>query len=394
MPRVFCIVFLGLLAGCEQHASHTETRTDAPVIAPAPVVPATATAKPVDAEEVLLQKPTWEPPAATDTLLTLQGRHYRLRMQSEMDSTELLTTLEKSPSNPPLRVRGYEGRFTITLRDSLNRLVFKRQLHKADFFKRVDEVVVVQSGVGAPVLLGYSAPMGALIVTLGFAVPETDWGSQVVVLLDLKGQVLRMSDGDDYGGGPDIEPTLSADGRTLLTASEILRANQPPISLQMPHAELRGAFLLNDTAVVMVYELGDRRRVRNGQGQWEEPLVATKAQQMAPNAFVRHTRTNNVLSRFHYTGYAEELGYIIPRFYVPAAHTWYLLDERKGLLLLPNRAPDAPATRLFTAMSKFSPPQRATEVRMEKQGLGNQFTFYIDTLAPGRIRYQLLSQAE
>lgn len=190
------------------------------------------------------------PPTSTDTLLILNGKPYQLRMQSELDSTQHLTTMVKADPGHSDTIRGYEGRFTFTLRDSLNRTVFRRQLHKADFYKRIGAEVVVQSGADAPAFLGYSAPFEALVFTLGFAVPDTDWGSEAVLLLDLKGQVIRMANGNNYGGGPESFPTLSKDGYTLLTEDEVLRASRPTIPLEKPHAELRGAFFLSDTALV------------------------------------------------------------------------------------------------------------------------------------------------
>ena len=311
-------------------------------------------------------------------------------MQAAIDSTKRLLVSDKVTPKPEDKAQGYEGYFTFTLTDSLNRQVFQRRFRKADFFQRVGEEIVVPSGAAAPTLVGYSAPLGGLMFTLGFAVPDTDWGSEVLLLLDLKGNVLHLSDGSNYGGGADCTPAFSDDRRTFLTTSEILRARQRPLPLARPHAELRGAFLLNDTAVVTFYELDRPQQGRTPTGGTEEPFPVSKQLRTAPNAFVQHVHTGQLLSQFRYTGYYEEMGYIVPRHYLPAMQTWYLLDDRTGLYLLSAKVPGQPRAVPFTTMTPFRRPQRPSEVRFEQQGARKQYAFYVDTLAPSRIRYQLL----
>jgi hypothetical protein len=380
------LLSLALLTSCDQPA--TKTETTAAVSSPTAVAPTAATPATVDAPAPLY----WAPPTSTDTVLTLTGHSYRLRMQSELDSTQHLTTMVASEPGRFDTIKGYEGRFTFTLRDSLNRLVFRRQLHKADFYQRIGAEVVVQSGTDAPTLLGYSAPLGALVFTLGFAVPDTDWGSEAVLLLDLKGRVMRMANGNDYGGGPESFPTLSKDGYTLLAADEVVRANRPAISLAKPHAELRGAFLLSDTALVAVYELGEWQKKRTSTGT-EQEFVSTPAQKKVPNTFVLHTRTGQLVGQFRYDGYVEELGYTVPRFYVPSSGALYLLDENKGLTLLTQKDPAKAVLLPFAEMPKFTAPKRKTEMRFERQAARKQFAFYIDTIHPTHVRYQLLYDA-
>jgi hypothetical protein len=370
------------MGSCKQSATKTEA------VAVVPTTPSTFAA-PTAAAQAHFQA-YWVAPTATDTALTLQGRTYHLRMQAEMDSTKRLIVSDKVTPKPEDKAQGYEGYFTITLTDSLNRQVFQRRFRKADFFQRVGEEIVVPSGAAAPTLMGYSAPLGGLMFTLGFAVPDTDWGSEVLVLLDLKGNVLHLSDGNDYGGGADCTPAFSDDRRAFLTASEILRAQQRPLPLARPHAELRGAFLLNDTLVVTLYQLGNRQQVRTPEGNWEEQFSLSKQQQTAPNAFVRHVYTGQLVSQFRYNGYYEEMGYIVPRYYSSTRQTLYLLDDHKGLYLVSSKAAKTPLLIPFATMPKFRSPQLSTEVCFEQQGAVKHYAFYVDTLAPSRIRYQLL----
>ena len=371
------------LAGCEQKLNPSRSvSTYPPLVVPVPV--ARAIAPPA--------RPGWAPPASIDTLVRLNRRPYRLRFEAETDSTQPLTTTYTPFPGHTERARGYEGRFTFTLRDSTGRQVFRRQLRKADFFAQAGADIVVESEALLPSLLGYSVPLGALIFTLDFAVPNADVGSQVVLLLDLTGKVLRMSEGRGLSGGADCDPVLAADGRTLLTPSEILRPNQPPLRLNKPDADLAGAFLLSDTTLLAVYAPGKTRLIRSPDGLDAVGRTPNRQQLQAPNAFVRHTRSGRVLHAFRYGGFYEELGYTIPQHYLRATATCYLLDEKRGLHLLPRAGAAAPIELRFAVMPVFVPPQKPAEVRFELQGSGRVFAFYVDTTRRlPHIRYQRLA---
>ncbi|WP_210519376.1 hypothetical protein [Hymenobacter terricola] len=383
---------LATLAGCEQKIHSTKSDSPAlpsvsvaplpaPAEAPAPVV----RAAPRPAPEI----PGWAPPAAADTLVLLNGQPYHLLLEAETDSNRHLTaTYEPTPGHLE-RVRGYEGRYTVTLRDRAGQQVFQRQLRKAAFFKRAGADIVTESEAYLPEFLGYSRPLGALVFTLDFMVPDSDVGAQVVLMLDLAGNVMRLSDGRGPGGGPECEPALSADGSVLLTASELLRPGRPPLRLTRLDAELVGASFLSDTTILVVYAPGKTHLIRSPDGMETFGRTPSPQQLRAPNAFVRHTRSGRVLSKFRYHGFYEELGYTIPGF---RAHgVLYLLDAKRGLYLLPLGTPGKPTEMRFAAMPRFIPPQKPVEVRFEVQSEGNAFAFYVDTVSVApRIRYQRL----
>ena len=381
--------------GCDQKAYLTEKSPPVSTAVPPPVVPAApppALPKPAPAPRpAAAYRPGWAPPASLDTALMLNGQPYRLHLVAETDSTQRLKTTYQPYAGHFEQARGYQGRFTFVLHDGAGRQVFRRQLRKNDFFKIAAEDIVTESEAFLPELLAYSAPFGGLVFTLDFMVPDSDVGSQAVLLLDLTGRVLRLSDGRSPGGGPDCDPALTADGRALLTGSELLRPHQPPLRLTKPTADLAGAFLLSDTTLLVVYAPG-KSHVIHAPGEPETyGRTPTQQQLRAPNAYVRHIRTGRVLSRFRYGGFYEELGYTIPRYYLPATATHYLLDEKRGLRLLPLAAPAQPTEIRFAAMGRYTPPQKPAEVRFELQSGGGGFAFYVDTTSQApRIRYQRL----
>lgn len=396
MHRLFAAGLLGAaLVGCEQKIH--STRSDSPALPSVSVAPVPAPEPPA-APFVPKPKPPpdipgWAPPVAADTLVLLNGQPYHLLMAAETDSTHRLTaTYEDTPGHPE-RVHGFEGYYTLTLRDRNGQQVFRRQLRKAAFFKRVGADVVTESEAYLPQFLGYSRPLGALVFTVDFMVPDSDVGGQVVLLLDLAGNVLRLSEGRGPGGGPECEPALSADGSALLTGSELLRPGRPPMRFERPDAELVGASFLSDTTVLVVYAPGKSHLIRFADGMEGYGRTPTVQQQRAPNAFVRHIHSGRVLRRFRYQGFYEEMGYTIPGFQLRATATHYLLDEKRGLYLLPLGGTGVPVEMRFTAMPRFTAPKKLAEVRFEIHSAEASFAFYVDTSSvQPRIRYQRLEE--
>ena len=394
-PLLFILVLVPALAGCEQKAFMTEK---APPLSTTIGSPVTPPALPEDTrppapvrKKPPAYRPGWGPPAVLDTALVLNGQPYRLHVRAETDSTERLKTTYQPYAGHFEQARGYQGRFTFTLHDGSGRQVFRRQLRKTDFFKSAGGDIVTESEALLPELLAYSAPFGALVFTLDFMVPDSDVGSQVVLLLDLTGRVLRLSDGRGPGSGPDCDPALTTDGRALLTGSELLRPHQPPLRLTKPDADLAGAFLLSDTTLLVVYAPGKSHLIQSPGAPETYGRTPTQQQLRAPNAYVRHTHNGRVLSRFRYGGFYQELGYTIPRHYLPGTATHYLLDEQRGLRLVPLAKANLPTEVRFAAMKPYTPPQKPTEVRFELQSSGSGFAFYVDTTSQvPRIRYQRL----
>lgn len=378
--------------GCEQKAFLTEKRASPVSVAVAPAAPAPVpAAAPAPRSAAPVYRPGWGPPAVLDTAVVLNSRPYRLRVAAETDSTQpLKTTYQPYPGHFE-QARGYQGRFTFSLHDAAGQQVFRRQLRKADFYKAAGQDIVTESEAYRPELLAYSPAFGAMVFTVDFMVPDSDVGSQAVLLLDLTGRVVRISDGRGPDSKADCDPALTPDGRALLTGSELLRPQQPPLRLRRADADLAGAFLLTDSTVLVVYAPGKSHLI-HAPGEPDTYGRTPSVQQLrVPNAQVRHIRTGRVLSRFRYAGFYEELGYTIPRHYVVGTATHYLLDEQRGLRLVPAAAPARTSEVRFAAMPRFVPPQRSTEVHFELQSSGTSFAFYVDTTSQlPRIRYQRL----
>jgi hypothetical protein len=362
----------------------------------------------------------------TDTLVAIGPRHYWLHLSQVADSTQPLeyapaTVAGKyfaAPSDTAWRthrVRGYEGTYTFTLRDSARqKVVFSQKLHKRDFLPSHKGEVLTLS---EPEFYyrGYSRGLGSLLFLAYFGLPYSDVIDRTALLLDARSGRVRGL----YGIGSasfeaiDCDPQVAPSGQSVLTcAGQLLRPHRPPLSLRRPHAELRAARFLTDTTLLVVYEFGDygpaRREAADAAteedagplpvagaatAQRAQPpmeLVTTPAQRRQPNAFVLSTNGRQ-LAAFHYDGWELGMGYSMPRRFVAATRTYYLLngenDKPRSLVLLPKARPDSIIQLPLKTLAKFQPPRRRSETRFVISDNATNFIFYADSSSPGRIRY-------
>jgi hypothetical protein len=114
----------------------------------------------------------------SDTLLRLPGHYYRLSWQVRLDTLHPLTRV--TPPDPAKHFpgdtsQGFQGYYTVEMRDSLGRRIGKHTFTKADFYPAVGPELAISSEIELPQLIGYSKPLGGLIFTVPFNAPGTDW---------------------------------------------------------------------------------------------------------------------------------------------------------------------------------------------------------------------------
>ena len=264
----------------------------------------------------------------------------------------------------------------------------------ADHYERLEFLgdAVLELGVSTLLYARFAQGAEGDLTRVRAHLVRQDMLHRLAVLLGLP-EVLRLSEGRGPGGGPECEPALSSNGAALLTASELLWPGRPALRFERPDAELVGASFLSDSTVLVVYAPGKSHPIRFADGLVGYGRTPTVQQLRAPNAFVRNIRTGRVVRRFHYHGFYEEMGYTIPGFQLRATATQYLLDEKRGLYLLPLGGTGVPVEMGFAAMPRFVPPKRLAEVRFEINSAETTFAFYVDTSSvQPRIRYQRLAE--
>jgi len=415
---------LALLAGCETRQPVATTPTAAPVVA-VPRAPVVAAALPPDTADLTRANRGRAAEAQSDTLLQLGPRHYWLHLSQVPDSTKPLeyapaTVAGKyfaAPSDTAWRahrVRGYDGTYTFTLRDSARRaVVFQKTLHKRDFL-RTDQGEVLTLSDPDFRYLGYSSGLRALVFVAYFGLPYSDVIDRTALLLDARnGQVKgAYRIGSASFEAIDCDPQVAPGGQAVLTcAGQLLRAGRPSLSLQRPHAEVRAARFLTDTTLLVVYEFGDYRPVRreaepasDGDGplpavdaavtavlsQTPMDFASTPAQRRLPNAFVLST-SGRQLATFRYDGWLPGMGYDMPRHFAAATRSYYFLngesDKPKSLVILSKARPDSALQLPLKALPKFQPPRRPQEIKFTIGDGSYDYTFYTDSAQPRRVRY-------
>ncbi|TYZ11373.1 hypothetical protein FY528_06650 [Hymenobacter lutimineralis] len=205
-----------------------------------------------------------------DTTFLIGRQRYRLLLRAETDSTQPLVTTTEGIVGGAFaddtttfaqtgRVRGYAGRQIITLLDSAGRRVFRRVLHKPDFYSVASRDIITVSNPARPAFIGYQAASQMLGFTLPIGIPYSDVWQQGLILLGLDGRLKRLA--TTYSSSwdaPDCVPRLLPDG-TVLTCEELLLPNQQRMSLLKPQAQLVAALMLTDTTLCTMYRYGQYR---------------------------------------------------------------------------------------------------------------------------------------
>jgi hypothetical protein len=396
-----------LFTGCETH--QPVGVASSPPSAAVPALARPAAGPHPDTADCTRRLPMKEPGPA-DTLIALGARHYWLTMQVSTDSTQALYAAPAGSVGPAFaapgdaagRVRGYAETYTFTLRDSARRAVlFRRRLHKPDFYGVAPRDLATVMHLERPSYLGYSASLDALVFACYLWVPASDVGERATLVLGRNGRVQTISPGGAIlWEAPDCDPQLSPDGRTVLTCSELLRPGQPALSLRKPHAELRAARFLNDSTLLTLYEYGDvvprASQLPTGEEldsnitapMTESEFVTTPAQRRLPTAFVMRTSGRVVRSfRLTTTGAASSE---LPRAFLPAAGAYFCYDENtRHLVVLPKAHPERLTDLPLKTLAVFKPPRRAREKQVALSSDFTQLTLFVDTLHPQVVRYRL-----
>ncbi|WP_160328207.1 hypothetical protein [Solirubrum puertoriconensis] len=338
-----------------------------------------------------------------DTTFYIGQQRYRLLLRAETDSTKPLVAVTEGIVGPfyaedtatfrlTHRVRGYEGGQTITLLDPTGRQVFRRHLAKADFYNTVGRDIVTVSAPERPCFIGYHAPSQTLVFTIPVGIPDSDVSRNCVLTVGLDGRVRQLTAGSWMGGeGPDCEAQLLADG-TVLNCEELRRPNGTSVKLKKPDASLIAALPLTDTTLFTVYRYGHYREFLGADSLKDYEWVAAKHLRNAPNAFVLNTQ-GQIRQQFRYAGYYEVLDYEVPRRYVWQTHSYYLLDEARGVHVLDKHNPARVTEVRFQQMQRFRNPQRPDEVRFVMETETARFAFYVDPAQPTSLRYQRMEAA-
>jgi len=410
MPRylAYLLALSFLTAACESRQPAEQSHTANPDATAAQMqssVPAPAKLDTADASRTNLGLRD-----GYDTTFFVGQQRYRLLLRAEVDSTKPLTAVSGGTVGPAFAqdtstfnqtgdVIGYEGSQIITLLDPTGRQVFRRRLRKADFYGVASPDIVAVSDPYRPFFVGYHAPSQTLAFSLVIGIPYSDVAQQCVIVLGFDGRVRNLATSyTSTFDAPDCEPRVLPDG-TVLTCQDLLHPGGKQTTLLKDKSQIVAALLLSDTTLCAIYRYGEYRAqpVKSSGKQTDASVTADfndpgweddESRRNAPNAFVLDTKKGRVLKAFKYDGYQAAIGYEVPRSYLGQTHTYYLLDEERGLYLLDKHSPAKATEVLFKQMQHFRKPQRPAEVRFLVKSLFSTFAFYVDPAHPTQLRYE------
>ncbi|MDO7853598.1 hypothetical protein [Hymenobacter convexus] len=369
-----------LLAGCDQNtASRQETATyiHRPALAQraAPLVPI-----PADTALPYRSLPSFGDSVQAPLLVRIGNTDYRVQATARTDSTRPLRhILPPAPhAEPPQNdtITGFEGYYTFRLLRTDGNAQFVRQLKKTSFSATMTPDLALEAETILPFFSGYLPAFKALAFEITFYPPESDAGGQALLLLDAATGKVRHQALARWTGGCNSAMALSADGRTLLTSSELLQANGHSINLEKPGREVTGTLLVNNQTALVVYGAGYDQHGR------EVPLRGPNAQLLDTNG--------HMLKAFTLESIDGGLGTHMLSTYLRQTHAHYLFDEENNqLAVVPRDHPTQLRLLKLRKLPVFRAPQRRTEVRFFfDTESGTKATFYAD-VANGQVRYKL-----
>ncbi|MBJ6111022.1 hypothetical protein JAO73_18510 [Hymenobacter sp. BT523] len=376
-----------LLASCDQNtASRQETATRAPRHAPADVLPPAPLAAPDTALPYRLL-PGFGDSVQAPPLVRIGTEDFRVLVTARTDSARPLRYVpppqpgtDPNDSTQNSIGRGFEGVYTFKLLRANGQPRFVRQLKKSDFKAFISEALAVESEVTAPSFAGYLPAFNALAFEISFYPPESDAGGQALVLLDAATGRVRHKSLARWTDGCNSLLALSANGRTLLSSTELLQANGHVTNLEKPGRTILGTLLINDQTALVEYGPGYDRR-----GQ-DVPL-------RGPNATLLDA-SGRVLKTFTLESIEAGLGSQILARYLPQTHAYYLFDEaHRQLAVVPRDQPTQLQLLKLRQMPPFRAPQRPTEVKIVfETETGTHAAFYLDPVSK-QFRYTLRKPA-
>ncbi|TGE09375.1 hypothetical protein [Hymenobacter fodinae] len=411
----FALGIAGLiLTACEQRQPTERTAAPSP-LADTTLTVALPTAQPTPPDTTDASRTSLGYQAGRDTTFYLGKQRYRLLLRAETDSTKPLVAVtdgsvgeafaeDTSTFATTRRVRGYEGGPVITLLDSAGRRVFQRRLRKADFYGAASRDIVTVSKPERPKFIGGYAPGKTLAFTLDIGIPYSDVWQKCVLMLGLDGRVRHIASSyDSNWDGPDCEPRLLPDG-TLLTCRALLQPDGKLVSLQKPKSQIVAAFPLTDSTLFTVHRYGEYQQQTTNEEKaaasqqesadfQDAKWIVDKRLRNAPNAFVLSTK-GQLLKQFRYDGYGGTMFYQVPRRYVWQTHSYYLLDEKRGLTQLDKHNPAVLTELPFRQMQRFRRPQRPAEIRftLSPEASSYSYAFYVNPTQPTKLRYERIQR--
>lgn len=296
-------------------------------------------------------------PSTYDTTITIEGRTYRLHLESELFQNQRVKTVDKFESDGKLYIHtyvGYQGRYRIALYQEEKKL-FDRTLKKEDFEDAIYSLVV-ESDAYLPELIAYNSAFKSLVFHVPFYLSETCWSTNALLVMDLNGKV-KFVDGLDVpmGNSSNYFVQFSPSKKHMVSGSGIHHANGKYVDLSKKSSSLMGIDVFSN-CLLAVYEYEEGKHDKNAY------LVDYEGKK---------------LLNFRYEGWTGGLGYHFP--YEKVHGNYYFIDEvNKRLIRLKKGKVWSYQFLPFSSMKEFDGKIRIGEIPFSIQTEIHSYQFYLN----------------
>ncbi len=297
-------------------------------------------------------------PSTYDTTITIEGKKYRLHLESELFQNQRVKTVDKFESEGRLHINtyvGYQGRYRIALYQGEKKL-FDRTLKKEDFEDAIYSLVI-ESDAYLPELITYNSAFKSLVFHVPYYISETCWSTNALLVMDLKGKV-KFVDGLDVSMGnfSNYYVQFSPSKKHMISGGGIHHANGKYVDLSKKSSSLMGIDVFS-SCLLAVYEYDAKKHPKNAY------LVDYEGK---------------TLLNFHYQCVGGGMGYHFPREFVNGNY-YFFDEENKRLIKLKKGKSWSYQFLPFSGMKEFDGEIRSGEIPFTVQTEIHDYAFFLDT---------------
>lgn len=296
-----------------------------------------------------------------DTTLFIDNQQFILSLSAELDSTQKYsyTSYYVDEDSLPSKelFQGFDARYKFSLKDKDNKIVFTTTLNKGNFKAITDNSILAESDAILPRFIGFLPKFNAFIFTVEFWVPDSDVGEQSFFMMNRKGEIIEKSFNNYYGGGDsDGAIEISSKQDFILTCNKVIHSNGKVIRFDNKRIWQIGSKLINDNCILDIKEYNDSIKKANA---------------------VLMTPFGEILKKFVYRGYYNELGNVVPKYYDNKTNNYYLLDEELASLWVINKQnPTSIYSVSFDEMEEAEGTMKKDEIKFMIDTESSKNTFY------------------
>ncbi|MCH2225377.1 MAG: hypothetical protein MK066_11470 [Crocinitomicaceae bacterium] len=246
-----------------------------------------------------------------------------------------------------------------------NKECFNTKIDRRSFIGKIQTDILLDNARFDIKLIEYAPKFDAFVFAIDFSIPDSDVGSEILFLLNKKGEIIENVKSQSFGSSTAYRPIqISQNGKMILSANNLLISNHNNVMFDQKTEVMSSDYIFDDNYVLVVYEYNDSLNRLNAK------ILDT---------------TGRIQSVFHFEGYTCELSCKTEVHFIKNLNSYYLFDypqqQFRKLRTNPIRSEIIPLIELEEHLSVDSNQIKISfDFNQGKQDL------YIDTIT-GTMKY-------